>query len=75
MTLPAREFSPADLESAVSFIRALPQEIRKVYVDVWEDVGWRFVYGDAPAHVHRILAEMTRGRSFRVRSIDHHLPA
>jgi hypothetical protein len=75
MALPVREFSPADLEAAVAFIRGLPQEIRKVYVDVWDEVGWRFVYGDQPLHVPRVLAYMTRGRTFRVRSIDHQTPA
>ena len=76
MTHPvAQEFSPADLEAAMAFIHSLPDEIRKVYVDVWDEVGWRFVYGDSPRHVPRVLERLTRGRVFRVRSVDHLLPA
>jgi len=66
----AREFAPFDLEGAETFIDELPPDVLRVYVEVWEDQVWQFVYGDERCYVLRLLALVTRGRPFRIRSVD-----
>jgi hypothetical protein len=68
--LEPKEFEPTDLGGALAFIDALPPEARRVYVEVWEDSLWRFVYGDERAYVHRVLGVVVRDRRFRVRGVD-----
>ena len=70
MPYSAHEFAPFDLEGAASFIEKLPRECSRVYVEVWEDSDWHFVYGDDRCYVVRLLALVTRGRRFRLRAVD-----
>jgi hypothetical protein len=63
-----REFGSAEIGAAVAFIDSLPVECARVYVDVKDGHGvWASVYGDDRRHVAAKLADLTRGRRFRVR--------
>jgi hypothetical protein len=66
----ATEFAPEDIGGAIEFIQALPEALNRVYVEVWEESAWRFVYGDCRPFVPRLLELVTRGRRFRVRGVD-----
>jgi hypothetical protein len=51
----------------VAFLADLPQEVRRVYVDVWFGSDWRFVVGDHREHAARTIERLTEGQRFRIR--------
>ena len=66
-----REFAASDLAAALAYIEALPEDIRRVYMDVRDERGaWRCVYADDRGHVSRLLKGMILGRDFRLRGVD-----
>jgi hypothetical protein len=62
-----REFAPGEVEAAVDYIHALPEEVRRVYVEEWDGRQWRFVYGDDREHTARGLTRLADGLRFRIR--------
>ena len=63
-----KEFDPTDLTGAMAFVAELPQEVQRVYVDVWQGSDWRFVVGDHRSHVTRTIERVTVGQRFRIRA-------
>lgn len=63
-----REFDRWQMSAAHAYIQAMPRDVRKIHVDVFED-GWRFVYGDRRAYVPVVLELVVQGRAFRVRGL------
>jgi hypothetical protein len=61
------EFAPGEESAAAEYIKGLPAEVRRIYVEEWDGNGWRFVYGDDRAHTPRGLTRLTPGRRFRIR--------
>jgi len=66
---PGREFESGDIASAELFIRSLPDDVTRVYVDEWDGREWRFVYGDAREHVLRAIRRLVKGERFRIRAV------
>lgn len=65
----SREFNGEEISAAVECIAGMPEEVRRVYVEVWND-RWDFVYGDLREYVvPRLLQLVVRGRSFRVKGV------
>jgi hypothetical protein len=63
----AGEFAPGEETAAREYIRTLPADVRRVYVEEWDGAGWRFVFGDDREHTARGLKRLTEGRRFRIR--------
>ena len=61
------EFAPGEESEAKEYIRGLPADVRRVYVEEWDGAGWRFVFGDDREHTPRGLSRLTPGRRFRIR--------
>lgn len=67
-TREAREFASGETEAAAAFIRDLPGNVRRVYVEEWDGREWRFVFGDDRHHAPRGLGRLTPGARFRIRA-------
>jgi hypothetical protein len=66
-----REFAAGDLGAALAYIDGLPEDVRRVYMDVRDERGnWCCVYGDERSNAHRVLGKLIEGRSFRLRGTD-----
>jgi hypothetical protein len=65
-----REFAAEDLSGALAFIDELRGDVRRIYVYVWDENGWRFVYGDDRRYVTRLLGLVVRQRRFRLSAVD-----
>jgi hypothetical protein len=63
----AGEFAPGEENAAADYIRTLPEDVRRVYVEEWDGAGWRLVFGDDREHTPRGLSRVTAGRRFRIR--------
>lgn len=63
-----REFAPEETDEATEFIRTLPEEIRRIYVEEWDGRNWRFVFGDDREHAPRGLGRLSPGLRFRIRT-------
>jgi hypothetical protein len=64
------EFAAEDLGGALDFIEQLPGDVRRIYVDVWDENRWIFVYGDDRRFVMCLLALVARERRFRLSGVD-----
>jgi hypothetical protein len=67
------EFGALEIDAASRYLRDLPLEMRRVQIEVWEDRGWRFVYGDERSRVAEVLESVVRGRRFRLRPMTDSL--
>lgn len=63
-----REFDADALEAAEDFLRSLPEEVTRVYVDEWSGREWRFVFGDDRGHALKGLGRLRPGVRFRIRT-------
>ena len=62
-----QEFAPGEVQAAAAYIDALPDDVRRVYVEEWDGRQWRFVFGDDREHAARGLSRLGNGRRFRIR--------
>jgi len=53
---------------AQAFIRDLPPEFARIYVDEWDEAGWRFLFGDQREHAARTLDRLKPPGRIRIRA-------
>ena len=62
-----QEFAPGEVGEAEAYIKGLPAEVHRVYVEEWDGRHWRFVFGDDREHVSKGLSRLKDGLRFRIR--------